>query len=330
MTTKKKKVNLIDLVSSVESTLKPPVSNIMIFNDKLKFMIVGGPNQREDYHIQTGEEIFYQLKGFMDLCVMECGVKKEFRIREGEIFLLPSGVPHSPKRYANSIGLVFERERYKHQIDSLRWYNADSNTIFYEEFFHCVDLGTQIKKAIENFNNKLTSNCSNLKGNENSTQSPEIQHLLQLSNESKLTPINPFNLLTALNSTNNNTKMLSLFDSEFQVNCIIGPLIHDVYHAPIDLYSQNEWFLWQITGTSTITLKKKNENNNIKQDNLEEENFILETGEISLVKMNNDNNNNTNNLNKEETLEVSSIEKFSVEASSSNDVLLIITNKSFF
>jgi len=59
-------------------------------------MVVGGPNSREDYHIEEGEELFLMLKGSMVLDVIEIGKKRSIEIKEGEYFLLPGGVPHSP------------------------------------------------------------------------------------------------------------------------------------------------------------------------------------------------------------------------------------------
>ena len=38
-----------------------------------------------------------------------------------QVFLLPSRVPHSPQREANTFGLVVERVRAQHELDGLRW-----------------------------------------------------------------------------------------------------------------------------------------------------------------------------------------------------------------
>ena len=106
-------------------------------------MIVGGPNNRDDFHIQTGEELFFQIKGDMDLDVFEKN-KTRIQIKEGSIFLLPHNIPHSPQRYDSTIGLVIERTRSKKEIDHLRWYNS-KGTIIYNESFYCENLGTQLK-----------------------------------------------------------------------------------------------------------------------------------------------------------------------------------------
>src|SRR4030095_4437867 len=51
---------------------KPPVGNKQMFptGDDFITMVVGGPNQRTDYHVDPYEEFFYQIKGTMHVDVM--------------------------------------------------------------------------------------------------------------------------------------------------------------------------------------------------------------------------------------------------------------------
>jgi len=51
-------------------------------------MFIGGPNERNDYHLEEGEEIFYQVKGDMVLKIVEKGVHKDVTIKEGEVYIL--------------------------------------------------------------------------------------------------------------------------------------------------------------------------------------------------------------------------------------------------
>src|SRR5256885_12292420 len=89
--------------------LKPPVGNAQIWEGDRDFMVtvVGGPNARTDYHINEGEEFFYQVEGDITLRVLEAGKPKDIEIREGDIFFLPPKIPHSPQRPSGTLGLVF-------------------------------------------------------------------------------------------------------------------------------------------------------------------------------------------------------------------------------
>ena len=93
--------------------LKPPVGNKKVFEDgEMTVQVVGGPNERTDYHDDPVEEFFYQLKGDMLLKVVDDGNFYDVPIREGEVFLLPAHVRHSPQRpQEGSVGLVVEASR---------------------------------------------------------------------------------------------------------------------------------------------------------------------------------------------------------------------------
>lgn len=47
------------------------------------------------------------------------GEFKDVEIKEGEVFVLPGLVPHSPQRFADTLGLVIERRRKPEVIP--RW-----------------------------------------------------------------------------------------------------------------------------------------------------------------------------------------------------------------
>src|SRR5579883_1017160 len=105
-------LNLQKWIDEHRHLLKPPVGNKMIWKDReFIIMVIGGPNSRTDYHSNGGEEFFYQLEGDMVLKLIEDGKPHDLNIKEGEIFLLPPNVPHSPRRPPNTIGLVIERKR---------------------------------------------------------------------------------------------------------------------------------------------------------------------------------------------------------------------------
>jgi len=145
-------VNIRKWIEDNKQDFKPPVCNKLLYRDQLKVMCIGGSNVRSDYHLEEGEELFYQFKGEMCLKIIEKGKPKDIAIKEGEIFILPSYIPHSPQRPPGTIGLVIERERLGNEMDGLRFYTNDScEEVLYEEWFHCTDLGVQLKPVIERY-----------------------------------------------------------------------------------------------------------------------------------------------------------------------------------
>jgi 3-hydroxyanthranilate 3,4-dioxygenase len=144
--------NLKAWIDEHRHLLKPPVGNKVVWQDaEFQVMIVGGPNARKDYHIEEGEELFYQIEGDIVVKVIEDGKPRDVLIREGDIFLLPPHVPHSPQRGPNTVGMVIERMREEKEIDHLRWYCESCGEILRDATFHCKDLGTQLKPVIEGF-----------------------------------------------------------------------------------------------------------------------------------------------------------------------------------
>ena len=132
--------------------LRPPVGNQQVFEDSgFIVMVVGGPNARDDYHIDEGEEFFYQLEGDMVLRTIQDGQRVDLPIREGEILLLPPRVPHSPQRSANSVGLVVERARRPDELDGFQWYCDQCDHLLHEETLHVSDIVAQLPPVFERF-----------------------------------------------------------------------------------------------------------------------------------------------------------------------------------
>lgn len=106
--------------------LKPPVGNRQVWADA-DFMVtvVGGPNARSDFHDDPLEEFFYQFKGNATLLLFDRGRFEAVPLREGDIFLLPAHVLHSPQRpEADSRCLVIERQRAQGLVDAFQWHCA--------------------------------------------------------------------------------------------------------------------------------------------------------------------------------------------------------------
>jgi 3-hydroxyanthranilate 3,4-dioxygenase len=139
-------------IESHRHLLKPPVGNRRVFPDgDFIIMVVGGPNARSDFHVDPGEEFFYQLEGSMVLKTVQDGRIVDVPIREGEIFLLPANLPHSPQRQANTVGLVIERQRRPGEKDGLQWYCGNCNHKLYEEFFELTDIESQFTPVFDRY-----------------------------------------------------------------------------------------------------------------------------------------------------------------------------------
>jgi len=148
--------------------LKPPVGNQQVYtgNENFIVMVVGGPNTRKDYHYNETEEFFYQMEGDIVLRIQEDGKPVDIPIKEGDIFLLPPKVPHSPQRPANSIGLVMEMRRNHGETDGFMWFCDNCNHKLYEEFLHLEDIVKQLPPIMNKFyaseENRTCDNCGSV------------------------------------------------------------------------------------------------------------------------------------------------------------------------
>lgn len=146
-------VNLKAWIEEHRHLLKPPVGNTVVWTDTdYMVMIIGGPNHRNDYHINPTEEFFHQLEGDMILKVIEPdGKHRDISIREGEIFICPPYMPHRPTRKANTVGLVIEYTRPQGENDHFVWFCDNCGEKLHDVEFYLTRLDTQIKPVFEQF-----------------------------------------------------------------------------------------------------------------------------------------------------------------------------------
>lgn len=111
-------------IDAHQHLLKPPVGNKLLFEDTgIVVQVVGGPNARVDFHDDPAEEFFYQLRGDANLKIAEGGRIYDVPLREGDVFLLPAHVRHSPQRpQPGSVGLVVEGARQPGWLDGFEWF----------------------------------------------------------------------------------------------------------------------------------------------------------------------------------------------------------------
>ncbi len=144
--------SLMGWIEENREWLKPPVCNREVFaHSEFIVQVVGGPNSRTDYHYDVGPELFYQVEGDMLLKTMQGGRVVDIPIRQGEIFMLPPCVPHSPQRFEHTVGIVVERQRKPDEMDGFMWFCADCNHKLHEEFLHVADIVRDLPPVLERF-----------------------------------------------------------------------------------------------------------------------------------------------------------------------------------
>jgi 3-hydroxyanthranilate 3,4-dioxygenase len=145
-------LNLRQWIDAHRAELRPPVCNKQVFEQgEFIIMVVGGPNARQDYHDDPGEEFFYQLEGDMLLRTVQDSRRVDVPIREGEVLLLPAHVPHSPQRFADTVGLVVERRRRPGEADGFMWFCERCDHPLHSEYLQVTDIEVQLPPVFERF-----------------------------------------------------------------------------------------------------------------------------------------------------------------------------------
>jgi 3-hydroxyanthranilate 3,4-dioxygenase len=154
--------NLFRWIDENRGLLKPPVGNKLLFQDgAFIVMAVGGPNSRKDFHHDPSEEFFFQVEGDMLLKTVQDGRVTGVPIRQGEVFLLPPQVPHSPQRPAGSVGIVVERRRNADELDGFSWYCEHCGHCLHLQRVAVSDIETQLPQIFSRFySDTLLRTCS--------------------------------------------------------------------------------------------------------------------------------------------------------------------------
>lgn len=152
--------NLWKWIRQNKASLRPPVSNKQLCTESVDSIVFvsGGPNTRNDYHVNPTEELFLQLKGNIAVRLRPLDGSKPYDqvIKEGEMFLLPRWVPHRPQRPANTAGLIIEFPRGvdaqgNPQKDGLQWYCPKCDTLVYDARFVLKKIDEDLAVVMNDF-----------------------------------------------------------------------------------------------------------------------------------------------------------------------------------
>ncbi|XP_059179816.1 3-hydroxyanthranilate 3,4-dioxygenase [Centropristis striata] len=247
MSSKPSVVNVTNWIAENENAFLPPVCNKLMHFSQLNVMFVGGPNTRKDYHIEEGEELFYQVKGDMCVKVIENGKHKDVHIKEGEMFLLPARIPHSPQRQANTVGLVVERRRLLTETDCLRYYVENTTDVLFEKWFYCQDLGTELVPIIKEF----------MASKQNKTGRPDPNEVFRepLFQMNTMNVMSPFCFKDWINKQRPSLASggpVNVFGAQFETEVMVfGP-----GQTETSLRQSDVW-IWQMEGSSKVTMDEQ-------------------------------------------------------------------------
>jgi 3-hydroxyanthranilate 3,4-dioxygenase len=142
-------------VEENQSYFNPPfrTNKLLVQQKDFLVMIIRGPNTRLDFHIEPGDEFFYQVEGDMELVLKPEGERrKSLTIKEGEIFLCPGGLPHSPRRFENTWGLVIERTRRDEEKEEFAWFCEECDDLVLSRVVNQGNIPSQVSAVYSEFN----------------------------------------------------------------------------------------------------------------------------------------------------------------------------------
>jgi 3-hydroxyanthranilate 3,4-dioxygenase len=169
-------VHLARWIKAHADQFQPPVGNKQMFPQSREaiMFVSGGPNTRNDFHVNPTEELFYQIKGDIAVRVrpLDDSSPRDVIVREGELFLLPRWVPHRPQRPAGTLGLIIEFPRGvddsgQPQKDGLRWYCPDCDHLVYEARWVLRKIDEDLKIIMHDFwdgpaDRRTCANCGHV------------------------------------------------------------------------------------------------------------------------------------------------------------------------
>ncbi|MDP9932798.1 3-hydroxyanthranilate 3,4-dioxygenase [Variovorax paradoxus] len=158
-------LNFDQWLATNSTSFAPPVGNKQIWADSdLVCTVVGGPNQRSDFHDDPFEEYFHQFRGTAYVLLWDRGQYERVTLNEGDTFLLPAHVRHSPQRpQAGSLCTVIERSRPDGVKDAFEWSCAVCGHLVLRKEIQLQSIVSDLPKVFQQFyeTSEAERTCSN-------------------------------------------------------------------------------------------------------------------------------------------------------------------------
>ena len=142
-------------VAENQDYFNPPfrTNRLLVQHKDFLVLILRGPNARLDFHIEPGDEFFYQVEGEMELHLKPEGERRQVvKIKEGEIFVCPGGLPHSPRRFDNTWGLVIERKRRPGEKEEFTWFCEKCDALVLNRVVNQGNIPALVEQVYQEFN----------------------------------------------------------------------------------------------------------------------------------------------------------------------------------
>jgi 3-hydroxyanthranilate 3,4-dioxygenase len=145
--------DLLAWIAEHPDAFQPPVANRVLFqDDDFIVMLVRGPNRRNDFHVEPHPEVFFQLRGTIQVDTRDDdGVTVSHMVGEGEMFVVPAGTAHSPLRPADTWGLVIERPRSTSELDVITWFCPVCGDEVNRSELQVTEIDTQLHPILDGF-----------------------------------------------------------------------------------------------------------------------------------------------------------------------------------
>ena len=125
-------IPILNWLATNQDQFKSGVRSLWL-NQNFSVLLLVGPNPRDEYHVNPGSEVYYQLKGDIVVKYFDTeGQRHEQLVREGEVWLLGAKYPHQPYRPEGTVGLVVEHAPGPGEASKTAWYCENCDHLLHE------------------------------------------------------------------------------------------------------------------------------------------------------------------------------------------------------